>query len=200
MSEDKKNETAVAAKETAAVAAPAAMPEGFDVMAATEFAMPVIKVWHPMTKEEVEGGKLGQFYDVNTKKAIGGTLTFCLLAIRNMSFENDDGVRKSIKQLLVLPEGSDMPKILSFSVGSFRRIGQMMTAAMEKSQSMGGAPLYALSVKATLETAENDKGKFAVPNFEVDGEKSKERMDLAAELYARLGRDFGSVSAEELAE
>jgi len=195
MSEEATKETAVAPTPSTALAT-GTRPAGFDNLGSDEFATPVYKLWHPSTRgEEVEGGKLGQYYDVNSRKAVSDTIECNVLALRNVSYENEekDGTKKTkhYKHLLVLEQGATMPKILNFSVSAFRSIAAMMTTALEVSTKTGGSPLFAIKVTVGSEVTENADGKFAVPTFKVsDKPEAGDRFDLLAGLYEQLGKTF----------
>lgn len=188
-------EKAVAKPEPVALAT-TNLPEGFENVQADEFAKPVIKLWSKMTKAEVEGGKLGEYYDVASAKTIGQTFAFRLLAIRTGVFQSDDG-DKQYKQLLIVPKGETMPKILSLSVSSFRASENLMTTLLAESQHLGGAPIYAMEVIASSDVRENDKGKFAVAIFTVDGETNRDDLDMLSTLYEQHGKTFNAVRVEE---
>lgn len=192
-------------KKESSVPAQAAKPEGFDGFAAEDFAAPMIKLWAKMTKAEVEGGKLGQWYEVNSSKAVGESLTFNLLAVKTMKYEREDkktGMVKinNVKHLLVWT-GGPLPKILAITATSFGSLRKLMTMAYEKAVT-DNFPLYAYKITATSEVTSNDAGEYAVANFTL-GQADKENLAKLAEVYAQFGKTFGAekeVSAESFGD
>ena len=169
-------------------------PIGFDSLDATEFAPPVIKLWAKMTQAKVEGGELGQFYDVSRSKAIGTSFKMNLLAIKNSQYTKTDpktNLEKITytKSLLVYTGGS-IPKILQLSVTSFGNVKKVLTAAYEASIEAGGLPLYAFNITTTCEVTSNPNGSFAVANFTLGDKVSAEELQKLNGMYEQFGKTF----------
>lgn len=196
----------VAKKEAVtAVAVATEKPVGFEGLDANEFAPPVIKLWQKMTKGNIEGGVLGQWYEVNSGKAIGTTLIFNLLAVKNLKFTKEDKKTgdikiQSVKNLLIYVRGSILPKVLSLSVTSFNGLRKVLTAAYEASVQNGGLPLYAFDITATTEVTSNENGDYAITNFTLGKPVSNVGLKNLSGLFDQFGKTFAAgpeISTEE---
>lgn len=192
----------VATTETKAVAVPTEKPAGFDGLGAEEFAPPVIKLWAKMTKAVVEGGELGQFYDVNTAKVIGKSFTFQLLALKNVKYEKEDKKTgevkiQNVKNLLIRVNGSLLPKVLTLSVTSFAGLRKVLTAAYEASVMNAGMPLYAFDITATAEVTSNENGDYAIAAFTLGDKVSSKDYEYLTGLYEQFGKSFAVVDTEK---
>lgn len=179
MSEDK----ALATKTESALAT-AQMPAGLDG-AGTDFLMPRYKVWHPMSKQEVEGAKLGKWYEANGASLTGDVIRFYLLSQKNLSFTQDDGKVKNYKHLLVAKEGSlDFPSEIVLSASGIRPVKALNTALIERKLSDKAAVAFGYLIEATIEVKENENGKFGVPKFTIVGNADIETFDKLAALHS----------------
>lgn len=183
---------ALAPKTTSALAQNAQMPAGLDG-AGQDFLMPRYKVWHPMAKKEVEGAKIGKWYESNGALLIGDSLKFYVLAQKNLSFTNDDGKVKNSKHLLVaMADQLDFPSELSLSASGIRPTKALNTALMQKALSDKAGATFAYLVEATIEPKENENGKFGVPKFTIVGTADAETFDKIAGLHSKYAADYAT--------
>lgn len=180
----------LATKTENALATNRPMPAGLDG-AGSDFLMPRFKVWHPMSKQDVEDGKLGKWYEANSAMLTGDSIRFYLLAQRNASFTQDDGKVKNYKYLLIAKEGQlDIPAEIVLSASGIRPVKGLNTALMEKSLSDKNQNTFSYLIETTIEVTENDNGKFGVPKFTVVGVADAEAFDKLSMLHANHAADY----------
>lgn len=166
------------------------MPAGLDG-AGADFLMPRYKAYHPMSKSDVEGGKIGKWYEANGATLTGDVLRFYLLSQRNASFTQDDSKVKNYKYLLIAKEGSlDIPSEIVLSASGIRPVKGLNTTLMEKKLQDGAATTFQYLIEAKLEVKENDKGKFGVPVFSIVGTADAETFDKVAALHGSYAADY----------
>lgn len=175
------------------------MPAGLEGAGSGDFLMPRFKIWHPMSKQEVPGAKLGLWYDGNTCSIAGDTLRFYLLAQKNSSYTDDEGRTKNYKNLLVAKEGQlDLPAEIVLSAAGLRAAKGLNTALMEKALTDKTQNTFAYLIEAKIEITQNDKGKYGVPKFSIIGLADSETFDRLARLHAEnaVAYTLGKVGGE----
>lgn len=192
------------AKSENALALNQAMPAGLDGAGSGDFLMPRFKIWHPMSKQEVPGAKLGLWYDGNTSSIAGDTLRFYLLSQKNTSYTDDEGRTKNYKNLLVAKESQlDIPAEIVLSAAGLRAAKGLNTALMEKALTDKNQNTFAYLIEAKIEITQNDKGKYGVPKFSIVGSADGDTFDKLARLHAEnataytLGKVGGETTAVE---
>lgn len=182
------------------LAAPINQPAGFDGITADDVLTPKVKLWHPLSKSDVEA-KFGDYYNVNENTNIGPTFDFLLLAQKTVRYTNEDEktgepVTKTYKHLLILPLATlDTPAELVLSAVNIMAVKKLTSALLAKSKNNGGSPAFAFTVKATSEVVAADLGKYAKAQFEVTGNASAEQLAIAQEAYEAFGKTYGKVAA-----
>ncbi len=186
---------AVAKTATTAVAR-GPLPEGFDSVQSDDLVAPRIKLWSPNTKIDIENGKLGQFYNVNDKKAIGDEISFFLLSQKTIKFENkdEDGEIKikTYKYLLVALETEmRFPFELILSATSIIEVKRLVSSLLVKSQDAGGSPMYGFLVKANTITKESKEGgRYAIANFTVVRDMTDDEFGKLGDLYQQYAKNY----------
>lgn len=191
MSEDK----ALAPKTETALGTAMKMPAGLDG-AGSDFLMPRFKVWHPMSKQDVEGAKLGKWYEANGATLVGDSIRFYLLSQKNLSFTQDDGKVKNYKHLLIAKEGQlGFPCEIVLSASGIRPVKALNTTLMERKLSDKSAATFGYLIDASIEIKENENGKFGVPKFTIVGAADVEAFDQLAGLHAQHAVTYATSAA-----
>lgn len=170
-------------------------PDGFGNVTVDDLVKPVVKLWHPMAKYEIDGIKLGEYADLNARKSLGDKLSIFILAQKTIVAEIDDdnGGKKTVafKHLLVAFEGRyNFPVEMIFSAGAVLEVKRLITSLISNSIEKGGVPFYGWLIKAESKKLENKKGKYAVPQFSVARETTNEELASLKALYDQHAASF----------
>lgn len=191
------------APKTQAVAL-AGTPQGFEGMSADDLLMPRIKAYHPQSKTEVEGAKIGDWYDVNEAKKLGNAIRFMLLGKKSMRYEAIDDKTKQQKLddqgmpmwkyythlLVAMVDRLDVPSEIVLSVTATTPVKKLMTSLLLRSKQAGNAPTFAFVVEGKLIPTEGNLGRFAVPEFTIVGDATADQLAAAAELHTATAGSF----------
>lgn len=197
MSEEK-TEVAKVEDKALATGGSFAPPPGLDNLGADDLLMPKIKVWHPMSTVEIDGIKLGEWYEQNAAANLGKSLKFVIISQKNRHYDNvgDDGetVRKHYKHLLVVTEANpDVPTEIVLSASGIRAVKALNTTLITASLKKGnGAPAFTFLIEGTIKVTDGKKGKYGVPQFTIAGDTPEGLLASATEKYQTLAEDYAN--------